>query len=222
MAVWGGLCLSWGRPSRGQQKACIARAGGFNYDPKFHGASSSSSSSSAAEPEEAKEKALAEKGFFVNRSRALLGSGDRTFRLAKSALLSWRHFGLGWAVVDPETPVAKGVKFCVCVKELLPWVMMPLQIAYVVDEACSSGPARRASFAFGSGTLRGHLLAGEERFSIEQDENDQVWYEIFSFSKPAHILSGISYPYVRLRQKYFAHQSTQAVLKHVADQHSES
>ncbi len=64
--------------------------------------------------------------------------------------------------------------------------------------------------------------AGEERFSVERDENDQVWYEIFSFSKPAHILSVIGYPYVRLRQKYFAQQSTQAVLKHVANRHSES
>lgn len=57
--------------------------------------------------------------------------------------------------------------------------------------------------------------AGEERFSIELDENDQVWYEVLSFSKPAHFLSFIGYPYVQLRQKYFAHQSANAVLKNV-------
>jgi hypothetical protein len=55
--------------------------------------------------------------------------------------------------------------------------------------------------------------AGEERFSIELDENNQVWYEILSFSKPAHFLAFIGFPYVLLRQKYFARQSTNAVLK---------
>ncbi|KAK2408749.1 outer envelope protein [Trifolium repens] len=57
--------------------------------------------------------------------------------------------------------------------------------------------------------------AGEERFSIEIDENNQVWYEILSFSKPAHILSFVGYPYVMLRQKYFAHESAKVMLKHI-------
>ncbi|KAK7809449.1 upf0548 protein [Quercus suber] len=36
-------------------------------------------------------------------------------------------------------------------------------------------------------------IVGEERFSIELDENNQVWYELLSFSKPAHFLSFIGY-----------------------------
>ncbi|KAJ8467949.1 hypothetical protein OPV22_030501 [Ensete ventricosum] len=164
----GGLFLSFGRPTRQQQKACIARSGGFNYDPKFHGASSPLRSSLGDE-----EEALSKSGFFVNRARVLLGAGPRTFDLAKSALVSWKHFGLGWTFVDPETPVEKGERFCVCVKEVIPWLMMPLQIAYVRDEISGRGPPK-ASFGFGSGTLQGHLLAGEERFSIERDENDEV------------------------------------------------
>jgi len=74
-----------------------------------------------------------------------------------------RHFGLGWAFVDPKTPIERGTKFCVCVKELIPWIMMPLQIAYVTDtsadhrSAAVMAPAK-ASFGFGSGTLHGHLL----------------------------------------------------------------
>ena len=58
--------------------------------------------------------------------------------------------------------------------------------------------------------------AGEERFSIELDENNQVWYEILSLSRPAHFLSFIGYPYAQLRQKYFAHQSVNAVKKHLS------
>lgn len=67
----------------------------------------------------------------------------------------------------------KGTKFCVCVKEILPWMAMPLQIAYVADASSGGEPTglaggaveprrpsgkSKASFSFGSGTLRGHLL----------------------------------------------------------------
>lgn len=58
--------------------------------------------------------------------------------------------------------------------------------------------------------------AGEERFSITMDEDNKVWYEIVSFSKPAHILSFVGYPYVLLRQKLFAYQSSTAVRKHLS------
>ncbi|RVW51512.1 UPF0548 protein [Vitis vinifera] len=58
--------------------------------------------------------------------------------------------------------------------------------------------------------------AGEERFSIELDENDQVWYEVLSFSKPGNILSVLGYPYVQSMQKRFTHLSTNAVLKHLS------
>ncbi|XP_078155583.1 outer envelope protein [Carex rostrata] len=211
--AWGGLFLSWRRPSSEQQKVCISSAGDFNYSTDFYCATSS------AELETEKSKALTSNGFSINRARVLLGSGPETFRIAKSALLSWRHFSLGWAMVDPDTPVNKETRFCVCVKEVLPWLMMPLQIAYVTSTV--KGPTK-SSFSFGSGTLQGHLLAGEERFSVQWDEDDKVWYEIFSFSKPAHILSVIGYPYVLLRQKYFAQRSARALLRYVNSQKLET
>jgi hypothetical protein len=70
---------------------------------------------------------------------------------------------LGWAEVDPNTPVKAGARFCICYKEVIPWVMFPLQIAYVTDENFESSGRKRAVkdggvFAFGSGTLQGHLL----------------------------------------------------------------
>ncbi|XP_062209557.1 UPF0548 protein At2g17695-like [Phragmites australis] len=216
--AWGGLFLSLGRPSQEQQKSCLAAAGDFNYDTALRGASrpkpAATLTSGAAETSD---KALVERGFFVNRSHVLIGSGADTFLHAKSALLSWRHVALGWANVEPETQVKVGTRFCICYKELIPWVMLPLQVAYVTDgNGNSNGRSKGGMFAFGSGTLRGHLLAGEERFSVQLDEEDRVWYEVFSFSKPAHILSTLCYPYVQLRQKHFAQQSGQALLKHVA------
>ncbi|GAY53853.1 hypothetical protein CUMW_152160 [Citrus unshiu] len=199
--------LSWGRPTPQEQKACIDKSGVFNYDTKYKGAT--------AKPVAClkEDQGLSKDGFLLNHARVLVGSGLETYEKGKTALKTWRHFGLNWAFVDPKTPIQNGVKFCVCVKEFLPWVTLPLQIVYVNESIRKKKTA--ASFGFGSGTLQGHLLAGEERFSIELDDNNQVWYEIVSFSKPADFLSFIGYPYVQLRQKYFAHQSVNAVKKHL-------
>ncbi|XP_035538594.1 UPF0548 protein At2g17695 isoform X1 [Juglans regia] len=183
-----------------------ASTSAFNYDSKFRGATAKPLSYLQDDKE------LSKDGFLLNHARVLVGSGLETYEKGKSALQTWRHFGLDWAFVDPKTPIQSGVKFCVCLKEFLPWVVMPLEVVYV-HETRKANKAL-ASFGFGSGTLQGHLLAGEERFSIELDENNQVWYEILSLSKPAHFLSFIGYPYVKLRQKYFAHQSTNAVVQH--------
>lgn len=62
--------------------------------------------------------------------------------------------------MDPKTPIQKGVRFCVCYKELIPWVMMPLQVVYVDQKThTKESPGRGvASFGYGSGTLNGHLL----------------------------------------------------------------
>lgn len=200
--------LSWTQPTPKDQKDCINKSGSFNYDIKYRGATVKQFSKLK------EDKELKKDGFLINHSRILVGSGSDAFDKGKTALQTWRHFGLSWAFVDPKTPIEKGVKFCACVKEFVPWLRMPLEVVYVNDTRTPKTDV--ASFGFGGGTLKGHLLAGEERFSIEMDGNKQVWYEILSFSKPAHPLSVIGYPYVFLRQKYFAHQSSDTVRKFVS------
>ncbi|KAL1323263.1 hypothetical protein AAHE18_13G003300 [Arachis hypogaea] len=143
--------LSWGRPSPKDQKACINKSGTFNYDGKYKGFTAKSISSLE------QDEGLSKDGFSLNNKRVLLGSGAEVFENAKIALKSWRHFGLDWTFVDPKTQIKQGEKFCVCVKEFLPWVMMPLQVVYV-NESSAAKRKRVASFGFGSGTLHGHLL----------------------------------------------------------------
>ncbi|KAJ4963608.1 hypothetical protein NE237_023547 [Protea cynaroides] len=157
----------WNRPSLEVQKDCVNKSGSFNYDTKYRGATAKPLSSLQQKGE------LAKDGFFVNHSRVLVGSGHPTYEKAKNALQSWRHFALNWAFVNPKTPIQTETKFCVCVKQFLPWMLMPLQVSYITE--VSDRKKHKASFGFGSGTLQGHLLAGEERFSVEMDENDQVW-----------------------------------------------
>lgn len=150
------------------------RSGSFNYDNRFRGATDKPA------PLLKQDRELAKDGFSVNCARVLVGSGRETFEKGKAALQNWRlgisiihaeiscdqwsdyvpnhlcrHFGLNWAFVDPKAPIQSGTKFCVCVKEFFPWLMMPLQVVYVTENKNSK---KGASFSFGGGTLQGHLL----------------------------------------------------------------
>lgn len=57
-------------------------------------------------------------------------------------------------------------------------VRVPVRVVYVIDE-----PNRRG---FGTGTLPGHPLDGEEAFIVERRDDDSVWLTIRAFSRPAH------------------------------------
>ncbi|KAH7294494.1 hypothetical protein KP509_27G003200 [Ceratopteris richardii] len=141
------------------------------------------------------------------------------------------QFQLGWTSVDANTPVEIKQRFLVRVNEMIvAWLLQPLEIKYVLDTHCTkmqTCPPNASSsinseklkgvFAFGSVTLKGHLLSGEDMFSIKWEEDDSVWYETLSFSKPATFLSLATYPYVQWKQKLFAKQSSVALLKAVSD-----
>ena len=62
-----------------------------------------------------------------------------------------------------------------------------------------------------------YMKAGEEMFAVRWEEDDSVWYEVLSFSKPAKLLSRITYPYVQWRQRHFAKQSSNAMLTAVSE-----
>ncbi|MDQ3253124.1 MAG: DUF1990 domain-containing protein, partial [Acidobacteriota bacterium] len=62
-----------------------------------------------------------------------------------------------------------------------------------------------------------HSEQGEERFTIERRADDTVWYELFAFAKPKHILARVGYPLTRLVQKRFARDSGEAMRAAVAD-----
>lgn len=220
----------WTRPSPEDQAYCLQQtsSGSFNYDPKFRNATSKAPFST----EDCQE--LIKAGYAINHAKMKLGSGIQTYEKAKKLIEKWRHFQLKWASVESSTCIRAGERFCVCSQELFSWVSMPLEILYANNYEVSNGtqpspsysPASlanpkvsklKAAYCFGSGTLQGHLLAGEERFSVELDDDDTVWYDVLSFSRPAHFLSLLARPYVYYKQKLFAQQSAQAMLKAVSE-----
>jgi uncharacterized protein (UPF0548 family) len=89
------------------------------------------------------------------------------------------------------------------------WTTNVCRVVYVVDE-----PAR---FGFAYGTLRGHLLHGEERFLVEHNlADDTVCFDILAFSRPARLLARLGYPIVRWFQKRFGRDAKQAMLSATA------
>ena len=57
-----------------------------------------------------------------------VGHGARAFDKAKRFLESWGHFQLGWASVDPRTPVVQGAPVAVTSKTLFMWSCNPLKV----------------------------------------------------------------------------------------------
>lgn len=62
------------------------------------------------------------------RSHAQVGRGRDDFEAAKAFVQRWGQFALGWASVDPATPVSKGSTVCVVSRTLFAWTINPLRI----------------------------------------------------------------------------------------------
>ena len=141
--------------------------------------------------------------FDVDRNRALLGHGEDVFNAACEALRQWRMFPAGWTELVPTDAVQReGETLVMLARCFGTWWLNSCRIVYNFDERI---PHRRFGFAYG--TLPGHVECGEERFTIEWDEDDQVWYELYSFSRPRHWLARLFYPLARRLQKKFVRQS---------------
>lgn len=144
-------------------------------------------------------------GYNIDHNRRLIGNGDEEFARAKQAIRDWRMFDIpGLELFYPDTPIETGREVALLARHLGFYSLNSCRIVYVLDE-----PAR---FGFAYGTLTEHLEIGEERFAVElHPETGEVWYDILAFSRPAHLLVKLGYPYGRYRQKKFAVASMDAM-----------
>ncbi len=160
-------------------------------------------------PEVGATRVTAPEGYDVDHNRILLGQGDEAFQRAKDAVRSWKMFDVpGLALIHTDTPIEPGRNVALVAHHLGFYSLSSCRIVYVIDEA--------DRFGFAYGTLTEHVEIGEERFIIEFDhESNEVWYDIFAFSRPGHLLVRLGYPYSRYLQKQFAVGSKAAMLKAV-------
>ena len=148
-------------------------------------------------------------GFVLDHNRQWLGDGETAFLAAAAALRRWEMFPRPWTSVEPHpAPIEPERTVAVLVRTAGLWWTGSARILYIVDEP------RRFGFAYG--TLPGHAECGEERFLVEQLEDNTVWYDLRAFSRPRHWAARLGQPVTRALQRRFARESKAAMAASVS------
>jgi uncharacterized protein (UPF0548 family) len=142
----------------------------------------------------------------VRRLRVRLGAGAESFAAACDALWRGAMFPAPWVELQPSgASLDVGSVVGVLARTGLLWSLHPSRVIYTLREE------RRAGFAYG--TLPGHALRGEERFMVEWTAPDEdVIFELLSFSRPAAWWARLGAPYVRSLQRRFGARSCAAMI----------
>jgi uncharacterized protein (UPF0548 family) len=153
-------------------------------------------------------------GYNIDHNRIRLGRGEVTWQRAVEAIRGWKMFSMPWVnLYWPSAPILVGTEVAVSVHLFGFYSLNACRIVHVVDE---ESPMKRFGFAYG--TLAEHAESGEERFTIEWNQNkDEVWYDILAFSRPRQVFAKLGYPLSRLLQKRFAEGSKAAMLRATRD-----
>jgi uncharacterized protein (UPF0548 family) len=160
-------------------------------------------------PEVGASRGRAPAGYGVNHHRGRLGAGSQAFARAVEALKRWRMYETGWTrLCWPDASVSEGTVVGVVGRHLGFRSLNACRIVYVYDD----GEPSLERYGFAVGTLPGHVERGEERFTVEWHEaDDAVYYEVFSFSRPAHPLVKATQPLARRIQRRFAVDSLRSM-----------
>jgi uncharacterized protein (UPF0548 family) len=153
----------------------------------------------------------APRGYAVDHNRINLGNGSDTFERAKVAIRQWKMFDMSWvSLCWPKTLIEPGATVAVLISHLGFWSMNAARIVYVIEEQ-----GRIEKYGFAYGTLADHGEIGEERFTVELNQDDQtVWFDLYAFSRP-RIAARLAYPVSRILQKRFARDSKAAMYRTV-------
>ena len=82
------------------------------------------------------------------------------------------------------------------------FIVNPVHVIYEIKDAHRSRKCIYSSAAYA--TLSGHLLAGEERVTVQKGERDEVEIEILSFSRStSSILGKCIWPLIGQMQQHF-------------------
>ena len=151
-------------------------------------------------------------GYTIDHNRIKLGSGRRVFERGVAGLRRWQQFDLGWVRIEPDTTSLEvGAVVAIKARTFGFWTLSACRIVYLIREENGN-----RKFGFAYGTLTDHLECGEERFTIEWQLNDDVWYDILAFSRPQHPVVKFARPVARLLQKRFALDSKLRMLSVVS------
>lgn len=150
----------------------------------------------------------------------VIGHGLGDFERARSALMTWKHFNLGWVEAYPRhAPVEAGTVVAVLIRHLGFWSLNGARVLYRGEGA----EGRPAAFGFAYGTLLNHAESGEEWFEVFVDESSgEVLYRIRAVSWPQAALAYLGQPIVRILQARFRRDSAAALKRAVAGSRTDS
>ncbi|MCA9218905.1 MAG: DUF1990 domain-containing protein [Pirellulaceae bacterium] len=155
------------------------------------------------------------RGFQFDHHRVRLGQGEDCWRRACEAIRRWQMFPRTMAEICwPDRPIDEGTIVGVLFRAGPVWALSPCRIVYTLDDETPDG----REFGFAYGTLPDHVECGEERFAVEwRHADDSVWYDLSAFSRPAHWLTRVGYPYARWQQARFRRLSGEAMREAAAN-----
>jgi uncharacterized protein (UPF0548 family) len=142
----------------------------------------------------------------VQRLRVRLGTGAESFAAAADALWAGAIFPSPMVELHPAgASLEVGSVVGVLAHTGPLWSLHPSRVIYTLREE------RRVGFAYG--TLPGHAFRGEERFVVEWTAPDEdVIFELLSFSRAATWWSRIATPYARRLQRRFGDLSCASMI----------
>jgi len=145
----------------------------------------------------------------IDQQDVVIGRGGADFQRARTALLTWTHFDLGWVEAFPDRPrIEVGTNVAVLIRHLGHWSLNGARVLDYTDQP------DRQSVAFTYGTLTNHAESGEELFHVFVDpQSGDVVYKIRVISWPQSPLAAIGQPIVRVLQERFRKDSAAAMTR---------
>lgn len=152
-------------------------------------------------------------GFKVLSSRVLLGKGPDVYARAKRKIATWGlNDSVGWVkFIEGED----GLNVASRIKAYgLVWTLNPLRKVLCHEKPWGQHGGGVAAVAVS--TLQGHLLKGEERFSVcYEGAGGNVYFDMLSFSKGSFPLGALVLPLIRPLQGWFFKDMGRAMQKAV-------
>jgi uncharacterized protein (UPF0548 family) len=150
------------------------------------------------------------RGFARHKCNAIIGHGQSTFEIAKTAIEELQMLNFGWFTVSHRPAcIEPGEHVQTLVRMGGLYSLQVARILYVDNDS-------QNRFGLGYGTLPGYPLDGEEFFSVSWDrETDAVSYEVDSYSRSATFLMCLGSPVVAMNRRRFYRDSIAAMKRAV-------
>lgn len=167
---------------------------------------------------------LVPKSFRILNESIVVGHGIDDFNRASQIMSSFEMVNaMPWANVvlsagAKGADLAVGTVLCTLIKcYKTVWTLNPCRVCHISRSSDVPSIKRRDGVKFvdqiAYSTVDGHLISGEERFRVMLTSDDDVVFDIYSFTKGAGVLGTLAMPFIRPIQGAFFRDVTLTMKK---------